>query len=44
MVARRSAAKEAKEWGLADELRAAIAEKGFAVKDVKGGEPVVTPL
>ena len=29
-------AKEAKDWTKADQLRAEIAEKGFAIKDVKG--------
>jgi cysteinyl-tRNA synthetase len=42
LVMRRSEAKEAKDWELADSLRTRITELGFAVKDVKGGEPVVT--
>lgn len=44
LVSQRSAAKEAKDWELADSLRARIAELGFAVRDVKGGEPKVTRL
>lgn len=44
LVTRRSAAKEAKDWHLADSLRARIQELGFAVKDVKGGEPLVSRL
>jgi cysteinyl-tRNA synthetase len=42
MVTQRSAAKDAKDWGLADSLRKQIAELGYAVKDVKDGEPVVS--
>ena len=44
LVAKRSAAKDAKDWDLADSLRARITELGFAVKDVKGGDPVVSRL
>lgn len=44
LVGQRSAAKEAKDWELADSLRARITELGFAVKDVKGGEPIVSPI
>jgi cysteinyl-tRNA synthetase len=42
LVMQRAEAKEAKDWELADSLRARITELGFAVKDVKGGVPVVT--
>jgi cysteinyl-tRNA synthetase len=44
LVGRRAAAKEAKDWELADSLRARITELGFMVKDVKGGEPIVSPV
>jgi cysteinyl-tRNA synthetase len=44
LVSQRNAAKEAKDWELADSLRARITELGFAVKDVKGGQPVVTRI
>ena len=44
LVSRRSAAKEAKDWELADGLRSRITELGFAVKDVKGGEPIISRL
>jgi cysteinyl-tRNA synthetase len=44
LVGQRAAAKEAKDWALADSLRARIAELGFIVKDVKGGEPIVSPV
>ena len=44
LVGQRSAAKEAKDWELADSLRQRIAELGFTVKDVKGGAPIVTPV
>ena len=42
LVSQRTAAKEAKDWELADSLRARITELGFAIKDVKGGEPIVS--
>lgn len=42
LVSQRSAAKDAKDWGLADSLRKLIAEQGYAVKDVKDGEPIVS--
>merc|ERR1712070_398951 len=42
LVSQRTNAKEAKDWELADSLRARITELGFAVKDVKGGDPIVT--
>jgi cysteinyl-tRNA synthetase len=44
LVVQRSEAKEAKDWGLADSLRARITDLGFVVKDVKGGGPVVSPI
>jgi cysteinyl-tRNA synthetase len=44
LVGQRAAAKEAKDWELADSLRARITELGFVVKDVKGGEPIVSPV
>ena len=44
LVKSRSAAKEAKDWELADSLRSRITELGFAVKDVKGGEPIISRL
>ena len=44
LVVQRTNAKEAKDWELADSLRARITELGFAVKDVKGGDPIVTKL
>ncbi|CAB9500748.1 Cysteine--tRNA ligase [Seminavis robusta] len=44
LVSQRTAAKESKDWELADSLRARITELGFAVKDVKGGEPLVSRL
>jgi len=43
LVGQRTAAKEAKDWELADSLRQRITELGFAVQDVKGGDPIVTP-
>ena len=42
LVLQRTAAKDAKDWELADSLRAKITELGFAVKDVKGGDPIVS--
>jgi cysteinyl-tRNA synthetase len=43
LVSQRTAAKDAKDWELADSLRMRITELGFAVKDVKGGgEPLVS--
>jgi cysteinyl-tRNA synthetase len=44
LVDQRSSAKDAKDWELADSLRARITELGFAVKDVKGGDPIVSRL
>ena len=44
LVGQRTVAKEAKDWELADSLRARITELGFAVKDVKGGEPEISRL
>lgn len=42
LVAQRSAAKDSKDWELADSLRSRITELGFTVKDVKGGDPIVS--
>lgn len=42
LVAQRSAAKDSKDWELADSLRSKITELGFSVKDVKGGDPIVS--
>jgi len=44
LVRQRTSAKEAKEWDTADTLRAQITDLGYAVKDVKGGEPIVTAI
>jgi len=44
LVEERSAAKDAKDWSLADSLRDRIQELGFAVKDVKNGVPEVTRI
>jgi len=42
LVAQRSAAKEAKDWELADSIRSKISVLGFDVKDLKGGDPIIT--
>ncbi len=42
LVKSRTEAKDSKDWELADSLRSRITELGFAVKDVKGGEPIVS--
>ena len=44
LVVQRTVAKDAKDWELADSLRAKITELGFAVKDVKGGDPIVSKV
>ncbi|KAL3783686.1 hypothetical protein HJC23_000095 [Cyclotella cryptica] len=44
LVMQRSKAKEAKDFELADSLRAKITELGFSVKDVKDGDPVVSRI
>jgi cysteinyl-tRNA synthetase len=44
LVLQRAAAKDSRDWELADSLRRRVAELGFAIKDVKDGAPVVTPL
>ena len=44
LVRQRTEAKDSKDWDLADSLRSEITELGFAVKDVKGGDPIVTRL
>ena len=43
LVSQRTAAKQAKDWELAEELRTRIKELGFVVKDVEDGEPIATP-
>ena len=45
LVLSRAAAKDGNDWDLADladSLRGKITELGFAVKDVKGGDPIDT--
>jgi len=42
LVRSRTAAKDAKDWGLADSLRSQITKLGFAVKDVKDGDAIVS--
>lgn len=42
LVQSRTAAKEAKDWELADSLRNQISELGYSVKDVKGGDPIIS--
>ena len=37
-------AKDAKDWEMADSLRAMIAELGFTLKDVKGGDTIVSKV
>jgi cysteinyl-tRNA synthetase len=44
LVYQRAEAKEGKDWNLADSLRAQILELGFTVKDVKGGDPLVSRI
>ncbi|KAL7530104.1 hypothetical protein ACHAXR_005116 [Thalassiosira sp. AJA248-18] len=44
LVVQRSEAKDAKDWELADSLRAQITALGFSVKDVKGGDPIVSKV
>lgn len=44
LVNQRTAAKDSKNWDLADSLRSQITELGYAVKDVKGGDPIVSRL
>ena len=44
LVQSRSNAKDQKDWELADSLRSRITELGYSVKDVKGGEPVISRL
>lgn len=44
LVLKRTDAKETKDWDLADSLRAQITELGFAVKDVKGGDPIIAKI
>lgn len=42
LVQSRTAAKDAKDWELADSLRNQISDLGYTVKDVKGGDPIVS--
>eukprot|EP00546_Thalassionema_frauenfeldii_P012192 CAMPEP_0178920990 /NCGR_PEP_ID=MMETSP0786-20121207/15307_1 /TAXON_ID=186022 /ORGANISM="Thalassionema frauenfeldii, Strain CCMP 1798" /LENGTH=501 /DNA_ID=CAMNT_0020595109 /DNA_START=177 /DNA_END=1682 /DNA_ORIENTATION=+ len=44
LVHQRQQAKEAKNWDVADDIRQKITDFGFKLKDVKGGEPIVTRL
>jgi cysteinyl-tRNA synthetase len=44
LVHQRAKAKEGKDWDLADSLRDQILELGFTVKDVKGGDPLVSRI
>lgn len=44
LVHQRTNAKDSKDWDLADSLRSQITDLGYAVKDVKGGDPIVTRL
>lgn len=45
LVDQRNAAKNLKDWALADSLRQRITELGWAVKDVKGGgDPILTRI
>jgi cysteinyl-tRNA synthetase len=42
LVAQRTAAKDSKDWALADSIRSKITALGFDVKDIKGGDPIIT--
>lgn len=42
LVAQRTAAKDSKDWSLADSIRSKITALGFDVKDMKGGDPTIT--
>lgn len=44
LVQARTEAKVANDWDVADSLRKEITELGFAVKDVKGGDPIVSRI
>ena len=44
LVSKRTEAKESKDFALADSLRDQLQDLGYTVKDVKGGEPIVTRL
>jgi cysteinyl-tRNA synthetase len=44
LVSQRTAAKNNKDWEMADSLRRRITELGYTVQDVKNGEPIVTPV
>ena len=44
LVRRRAEAKELGDWATADQLREAITAAGYAVKDIKGGDPIVSKI
>lgn len=44
LLEKRLIAREQKDWATADAVRDDIQALGYAVKDVKGGEPIVTQL
>ena len=44
LIHEQQAAKESQNWDLADSIWQQITNLSFAVKDVKGGEPIVTRL
>lgn len=44
LVESRAEAKEAKDWDAADLFRSQITELGYQVKDVKGGEPIISRI
>ena len=44
LVRQRAEAKETKDWAAADKLRDEITAAGYAVKDVKDGEPLITRI
>ena len=44
LVRQRAVAKDGQEWDLADSIRMKITELGYKVKDVKGGDPIVSRM
>ena len=44
LVVQRTAAKDAKDWEMADSLQAMITGLGFAAKNVKGGDTIVSKV
>lgn len=44
LVKQRAQAKETMDWELADTLRKRISDLGFSVKDIKGGEPLISRI